>query len=143
MEDIQSHQYSDIEALISDCEAALRPQFAALDAREERLTERVLGLFAEEQVALRHFNPTNGYGYDDQGRDTLERIYAKLFRMFMDLNGQDGNPLNCVAIWALTDNPNVPKGNYVYNLNSPYGGLVDEKLNYKDAFIRVYETLKQ
>ena len=80
MEDIQSHQYSSIEALISDCEAALRPQFAALDAREERLTERVLGLFAEEQVALRHFNPTNGYGYDDQGRDTLERIYAKLFR---------------------------------------------------------------
>ena len=47
-----------------------------------------------------------------------------------------------MAIWGLTDYPNVPKGNYVYNLNSPYGGLVDEKLNYKDAFRQVYDTLK-
>ena len=69
-----------VETLIAESEAALQPQFAALDAREERLTARVLDLFADEQVALRHFNPTNGYGYDDQGRDTLERIYAKLFR---------------------------------------------------------------
>ena len=69
-----------VETLIAESEAALQPQFAELDAREERLTARVLDLFAEEQVALRHFNPTNGYGYDDQGRDTLERIYAKLFK---------------------------------------------------------------
>ena len=66
--------------LIAECESALKDRFAALEAREERLTARVLDLFAEEQVALRHFNPTNGYGYDDQGRDTLERLYAKLFR---------------------------------------------------------------
>ena len=87
------------------------------------------------EMAVRNFEKSQA--------DKHAAFYAKLFRMFMDLNGQDGNPLNCVAIWALTDNPNVPKGNYVYNLNSPYGGLVDEKLNYKDAFIRVYETLKQ
>ena len=69
--------------------------------------------------------------------------YAGLFQVFMDLNAEDGNPLNAVSIWGLTDYPNEPKGTYVYNLNSPYGGLVDEKLNYKDAFVKVYELLTQ
>ncbi len=67
------------DAWMEELEAGLRDAFSALDRREERLTEKILGIFAGEQVALRHFSPTNGYGYDDQGRDTLERIYAKLF----------------------------------------------------------------
>ena len=69
-------------------------------------------------------------------------FYADLFKVFMSLNGENGNPLKAVSIWGLTDT-NAPKGNYVYNLNSPYGGLLDLKLNYKDAFYKVYETLKQ
>ena len=32
----------DVEKLIAGCESALQPQFAALDAREEHLTARVL-----------------------------------------------------------------------------------------------------
>ena len=67
--------------------------------------------------------------------------YADLFGVFKSLYADGTNPLNAVIIWGLTDYPNVPKGNYVYNLNSPYGGLVDEKLNYKDAFRAVYEEL--
>ena len=67
--------------------------------------------------------------------------YADLFGVFKSLYADGANPLNAVIIWGLTDYPNVPKGNYVYNLNSPYGGLVDEKLNYKDAFCAVYEEL--
>ena len=69
-------------------------------------------------------------------------FYADLFQVFMSLNGENGNPLKAVSIWGLTDT-NAPKGNYVYNLNSPYGGLLDLKLNYKDAFYKVYEALKQ
>ena len=69
-------------------------------------------------------------------------FYARLFKMFMSLNGESGNPLKAVSIWGLTDT-NAPKGNYVYNLNSPYGGLVNLKLEYKDAFYKVYEALKQ
>ena len=79
-------------------------------------------------------------------RDQAEKhaaYYARLFQVFKSLYTAEGNPLNCVAIWGLTDYPHVPKGNYVYNLNSPYGGLVDENLNYKDAFARVYEELKK
>ena len=63
-------------------------------------------------------------------------------QLFMSLKGENGNPLKAVSIWGLTDT-NAPKGNYVYNLNSPYGGLYDLKLNPKDAFQKVYDTLKQ
>ena len=80
--------------------------------------------------------------FDLSQADKHAAFYAKLFRVFMDLNGAEGNPLKAVSIWGLTDT-NAPKGNYVYNLNSPYGGLVDLKLNYKDAFYQVYGALKQ
>ena len=86
------------------------------------------------EMAVRNFEK-------DQAKKHAE-YYAKLFRVFTELNGPEGNPLNCVAIWALTDNPAVPKGNYVYNLNSPYGGLLDEKLAYKDAFYLVEQVLR-
>ena len=101
----------------------------------------ILGYAAEDlevqitEMAVRNFEL-------DQAEKHAE-YYAKLFQVFMDLNTEDGNPLNAVSIWGLTDYPNVPKGNYVYNLNSPYGGLVDENLHYKDAFVKVYELLKK
>ena len=39
----------------------------------------MLDVFREHQVSYRHFSPTTGYGYDDIGRDTLEKIYADIF----------------------------------------------------------------
>ena len=68
-----------IESLIAKAEAGLAPVFARLEAVEERCTRRVLDAFREQQVAYRHFAPTTGYGYDDVGRDTLEKIFASLF----------------------------------------------------------------
>ncbi len=41
--------------------------------------KKVLDAFKEERIALRHFAPTTGYGYDSDGRDALNRIYAKVF----------------------------------------------------------------
>ncbi len=68
-----------IEERIAQAEQGLKDQFARMDAMEETNTRRVLAAFQEEQVASRHFAPTTGYGYDDVGRDTLERIFARLF----------------------------------------------------------------
>ena len=68
-----------IEERIAQAEAGLKEQFARIDAMEELGTRRVLKAFQEEQVAYRHFAPTTGYGYEDVGRDTLERIFASLF----------------------------------------------------------------
>lgn len=41
--------------------------------------KKVLDAFTANRVALRHFNPTTGYGYDDVARDTLNKIYADVF----------------------------------------------------------------
>ena len=68
-----------IQERIERAEAGLMAQFARIDAMEELGTRRVLDAFQHHQVAYRHFAPTTGYGYDDVGRDTLERIFAELF----------------------------------------------------------------
>ncbi|MBR4501549.1 MAG: methionine gamma-lyase family protein [Clostridia bacterium] len=69
-----------IEQLISDAEQSCARSFADLERIEETNTRRILDAFRDNSVALRHFSPTNGYGYDDIGRDNLEKIFADLFR---------------------------------------------------------------
>lgn len=71
--------HEQIETLIRQAEEKLAPAFKRLEAIEESGTRRVLMAFQEHQVAYRHFAPTTGYGYDDVGRDTLEKIFADLF----------------------------------------------------------------
>ena len=68
-----------IDQRIALSEAKLKDVFARIDSNEEACTRRVLTAFQKQQVAYRHFSPTTGYGYDDVGRDTLERIFAELF----------------------------------------------------------------
>ena len=68
-----------IEELIIAAETELQDAFAAADQNEEARTRQVLDAFRKEGVSYRHFAPTTGYGYDDIGRDTLERIYADVF----------------------------------------------------------------
>lgn len=41
---------------------------------------KVLDAFQENKVSDFHFHPSTGYGYDDEGRDTLERVYATVFK---------------------------------------------------------------
>jgi len=40
---------------------------------------KVLKAFADNNVSEAHLGSTTGYGYDDLGRDTLDRIYAQVF----------------------------------------------------------------
>ncbi|MBD8013962.1 methionine gamma-lyase family protein [Planococcus wigleyi] len=42
--------------------------------------KKVLDAFHNQRVSDHHFNPSTGYGYDDEGRDTLERVYADVFK---------------------------------------------------------------
>ena len=68
-----------IGEMITQAEEELRKPFAAIDQNEETRTAQVLDMFRREGVSYRHFSPSTGYGYDDIGRDTLERIYAGIF----------------------------------------------------------------
>ena len=55
------------------------PQFARIDAVAEHNQAKVIQAMQENRLAAMHFNPSTGYGYDDDGRDNLERIYAHIF----------------------------------------------------------------
>ena len=68
-----------IEQIIEQSERELAGAFAEIDANEAFRTGQILDAFRSESVSYRHFAPSTGYGYDDIGRDTLERIYARLF----------------------------------------------------------------
>ncbi|HWR22480.1 MAG TPA: methionine gamma-lyase family protein [Feifaniaceae bacterium] len=60
-------------------ESELAGVFHKIDAIEAHNQWKVLQAFQLEGVAQRHFSPTTGYGYDDIGRDTLERVFARSF----------------------------------------------------------------
>ena len=60
-------------------EADCAPVFRRIDGVAEENTKRVLSAFQKRRVAAPMFAGTTGYGYDDQGRDTLELIWADVF----------------------------------------------------------------
>ncbi len=64
---------------IEDCESKLEKKFKAVDEIAYFNQVKVMKAFREYRVALRHFNGTTGYGYDDEGRDCLGKLYAKVF----------------------------------------------------------------
>ena len=73
-------QFSEeLMALSQETEGDLLPIFRAIDERAFLNQKKVLEAFREERVAAECFNPTTGYGYDDMGREVLDRIFARVF----------------------------------------------------------------
>lgn len=64
---------------IEECEKKLSDKFKSVDEIAYFNQVKVLNAFNKHKVALRHFNGTTGYGYDDEGRDCLGRLYADSF----------------------------------------------------------------
>lgn len=69
----------EINLLIEKAEKNLEANFKEIDRIALINQEKVLSAFQKNRIALRHFNPTTGYGYDDDGRDILKRVYADVF----------------------------------------------------------------
>ena len=70
------------EKVAAYCDAAaeaLRERFAEIDAVAEYNQARVLRAMQQSRVDISCFSGTTGYGYDDIGRETLERVYAEVF----------------------------------------------------------------
>ena len=59
--------------------AELRDRFDAIDQTAEYNQAKVLAAMQKNRVNATHFAATTGYGYDDEGRDNLERVYADVF----------------------------------------------------------------
>lgn len=60
-------------------EEKLSERFRAIDERAEYNQMKVLKAMRECRVNAGHFASSTGYGYNDDGRDTLEQVYAKVF----------------------------------------------------------------
>lgn len=65
--------------LIDECEELLKEDFKRIDDIAYFNQVKVIKSFAENKVAVRHFNGTTGYGYGDEGRDCLGKLYASAF----------------------------------------------------------------
>ena len=65
----------EIREALEHCEK----KFKQLDEISLHNQNKVLQAFKDNCVALRHFNPTSGYGADDVGRDTLGKVTAQIF----------------------------------------------------------------
>ena len=61
-------------------EESLKERFAEIDARAEYNQMKVIKAMQENRVSAECFNMSSGYGYNDLGRDTLEKVYASCFK---------------------------------------------------------------
>lgn len=67
----------EIENLIQAAEDKLSSAYKKAEQIALVNQERVLNAFRAEGISTRHFTSTEGYGYDDIGRDALDRVFAR------------------------------------------------------------------
>jgi cystathionine beta-lyase family protein involved in aluminum resistance len=68
-----------LDRAFSESREEVLPVWVKIDETVMANQERVLDAFVAEKVALHHMAGTTGYGYGDAGRDTLDRLYARVF----------------------------------------------------------------
>jgi len=68
-----------VESPIDRAARSLQPRFAEIDLQTKAALRRVLAAFRNHRVGDRHFAGVSGYGHDDLGRDTLDRVVAEVF----------------------------------------------------------------
>lgn len=68
-----------VREMAKRAQARCQTRFAEIDAVAEENTRRVMEAFQDQRVSDSCFAGTTGYGYDDLGRETLDRIYAQIF----------------------------------------------------------------
>ena len=99
---------SDIKPEVFDMAARvqsrLAARFAEIDAVAEMNTKRVMEAFQNHRVSDACFAGTTGYGYDDLGREVLDRIYAEIFgaeAALVRINFVNGTHALTAAMFAL------------------------------------------
>lgn len=66
--------------IVNKAQEKLAKQFAETEEISTFNQLKVLNAFQQNSVGLRHLSQTNGYGYDDIGRDTLCKVFADVFK---------------------------------------------------------------
>ncbi|WP_028399076.1 aminotransferase class I/II-fold pyridoxal phosphate-dependent enzyme [Ectobacillus panaciterrae] len=69
----------ELAPIVRETEEMISGVHKRIDEVVESNQFRVLESFRQHKISDSHFIPTTGYGYDDIGRDTLEKVYADVF----------------------------------------------------------------
>jgi len=69
----------DLTDLVNEVEEEIQPLYREADKKAGINHSRVLNAFRNLKVSDFHLRGTTGYGYGDQGRVTLEKLYAMIF----------------------------------------------------------------
>ena len=64
--------------MCNQAEKELKEVFAKIEEQEQKNTLKVLSAFHEYQISEVHFHSTTGYGYNDIGREAIEKVFAKV-----------------------------------------------------------------
>ena len=70
----------EIKKLVVECESALEYEFKEIDDNKFFFSEQVLNSFKKNNLSENAFNSTTGYGYNDLGREIIEKVYADIFK---------------------------------------------------------------
>lgn len=73
------HIDEDIIDMVEDAEKELASEFELQDDIMEYNQYKVLKAFQNNRISDMHFDWNTGYGYDDPGREALEKVYAEVF----------------------------------------------------------------
>ncbi len=79
MEENWQHIDPKLQTLVEQVDQQIQPQLAKISQRVLYNQHKVLAAFREHKVAATSFAGTTGYGYDDEGRDQLDAVYAQAF----------------------------------------------------------------
>ncbi len=110
--------------LIENALVRLKSEFEERDNITLACQKKVLDAFIKNRVALRHFTPTTGYGYDDVARDTLNMLYADVFECEDAIVSPliaSGTHALTVALFGLLR----PKQTLLFATGTPYDTLND------------------
>lgn len=69
-----------INELIKNSEKIINHEFDKIDDIVFCNSKKVLEAFQKENVSEYHFNSTTGYGYNDCGREVIEKVYSDIFK---------------------------------------------------------------
>ncbi len=64
--------------MLSSAEQALLPIFSKIDSQVKQNLQQVLASFRDHRVGVHHFAGVSGYGHDDLGRETLDKVFAQI-----------------------------------------------------------------
>ena len=68
-----------IDKLVDKCEKELQNEFKKVDEVCTYNSKKVLDAFRNNKISETHFNSTTGYGYNDIGRDAIEKVFCDIF----------------------------------------------------------------